>query len=100
MRIRPILIALVLMLALPAAASATSVYGSISGTVSLDGHGSANLCATAYDGDTAVGFANTDSGGDYQLTGLYPAQYTVKFDDCGPGYSTTQWFNHVSSRQS
>jgi hypothetical protein len=88
-----------LLLVLPAAGSATSIYGSISGTIYLDGQPGANLCATAYDGDTAVTFANTDAGGGYQLTSLPPAQYTVKFDDCGPGYTTTEWFSHAPTMQ-
>src|SRR5690242_4781924 len=89
MPIRPILIALALMLLAPASALADG--GNITGTVYLDGYETPNVCVDVLDGgQTVVASQLSNGGGEYNIYVAVPGSYTVRFSDCGDGFTTTQ----------
>ncbi|HEY1616780.1 MAG TPA: carboxypeptidase-like regulatory domain-containing protein [Streptosporangiaceae bacterium] len=80
--------------------------GGISGTVTAAAGGTplAGACVRAVPvGARAAGrdpsrTASISGAGDYQLTGLAPGQYTVRFSSgCGATGYVTQWWMHASS---
>lgn len=92
MRIRPLVIALVLMLLVPASALADG--GSITGDVYLDGQAAPDMCvAVISGGQTVVASQKTTVDGDYNIYVAQPGSYTVRMDDCGAGFTSTQSYD-------
>lgn len=98
MRFRPLLLIIVLvLLAVPASALADG--GNITGTVYLDGIEGSGLCVDVFDGGSVVASQLTNAGGEYNLYVAQPGSYTVRFSDCGQGYTTTQWYPSVTKQE-
>jgi hypothetical protein len=75
--------------------------GSISGTVTSAAAQVPGVCAGAYAraARTPSEIAITGSRGGYQLAGLVPGRYTVKFTaGCGDARYRTQWYDGAASR--
>ena len=71
--------------------------GSISGTVTAKGSGTANLLVEVYDvnnKDTFVSFINTAADGTYTARGLPTGSYKVKFYGSQKTGYTDQWYNN------
>lgn len=92
MRFRPILLTLALVLLVHGTAFADG--GNIMGDTYVDGQPASGICVDVLDGSNVV--ASQQSGppdGDYNIYVATPGWYTVRFSDCGVGYTSTQFSN-------
>ena len=87
-RLDTLLLTLAFIVVAPAAAMAN---GTISGGTTVDGSPTSGLCVTAFDGATTAGNAVTAGDGTYS-TPLPAGSYTVRFDDCGTGFTSKLWY--------
>jgi hypothetical protein len=70
----------------------------ISGTVTLNGNGAGFMCVDAVQGTTAVRRTSTALSGTYQLRGLRPGSYAVRFTGCtSAGPTATEWWPNQPS---
>ena len=88
MRIRPLFLALALFLLIHGTAFADG--GNILGTAYVEGQPTADICVDVLDGDNAVASQKSNQGGDFNIYIANPGWYTVRFSDCGIGYTSVQ----------
>lgn len=76
-----------LLAAAPAARAATgSIAGTVIDAVGKSGVAEVEVCAWSLPDEEELGCAETDSNGDYSITGLAPGEYAVEFYGRARGY--------------
>jgi hypothetical protein len=79
--------------------------GSISGTVTnaaAPGLPLEHICATALEESSGqeLGSDETDAAGHYEIPGLWPRRYKVRFGECGTGNAMTEFYNDRTGQSS